>query len=460
MVGFGSSVDERIEIDFDVRIALVQIVAAAVRRIVGVETVFQLPFVGHAVAVGIGLRRAAFQCRQAADIRRSVDESFVAVERRAVAHLLQDAAIVGIAGVAATDIGQYTFVGLAGRILADGFIRIGFRHEGLGGFLAADAEFVVARDILVPLYEVAGDVVATRAVVRDVEDAARVFRPGAGLVVVADHVDFTVAAAAVGRFESPVVDDVVAVVYRLGAFDRGEPRVAARMIGQQVVVERRFQTAPDAAEAVRTFGVLRAGEAVRYQTPLDGEIFGFVDREAFVDRPRNAQVIQYDVLLSVAAAADAVGVGREFVSHADTQVADDDVAGVDDQRTVGEADAVSRGTLSGDGDVVVPDAQGRFEVDVSVYGEDDDARSLAFDGFAQAARARIIEVGDDHDPAAPTAGRLFAETFRSRESELLRGRCPNGEGGNQSWNHSFFHIGRYCGFIKRGYLLIFLRKSL
>ena len=87
---------------------------------------------------------------------------------------------------------------------------------------------------------------------------------------------------------------------------------------------------------------------------------------------------------------------------AKTDVTDDDVVGVVDQSLVGDADAVARRGLAGDGDVGRFDEDRHLQVNDAGDVEDDDAWPGGFAGFAQRAWAGVFEAGDDENlPASP-----------------------------------------------------------
>ena len=110
-----------------------------------------------------------------------------------------------------------------------------------------------------------------------------------------------------------------------------------------------------------------------------------------------------------------------LVAKAAADIANDDIAGINGQLSVAQADPVTRGALAGNGDVVVLDAQGRLQVDVAVHFENDDARSAGLHGFPEASGAMVIQVGHDHHPAAAAAGRVFAEALGAGECKGLCG---------------------------------------
>lgn len=150
-------------------------------------------------------------------------------------------------------------------------------------------------------------------------------------------------------------------------------------------------------------------------------------------------MIEYHVLLAVVAAAHRVGIVLVFVAQTATQIAHDDIAGVDHQRPVAKADAVAGSTLACDGDVVVVDAQRRFEMNVTVHLEDHDTWAYGLDCLTQAARALVGQCGDNHHPASTATRSVFTEALCTRESQRLGLHAKCGQKGQQKSHRFSFH---------------------
>ena len=141
--------------------------------------------------------------------------------------------------------------------------------------------------------------------------------------------------------------------------------------------------------------------------------------DMFSSRPQLAETWSI-MMLPIGIAADGiVAVADPRLAAAETHVADDDVVRFEFDRVAGDADAVARGGAAGDGDVRRADADAVLELDDAGDIEDDDARSAGFERFAEAARAAVVEIGDDEHLAAAPAEAVHAAALRA------------GEGGNR-----------------------------
>jgi hypothetical protein len=211
----------------------------------------------------------------------------------------------------------------------------------------------------------------------------------------------------------PVEDHVVAEVELAAHADR---RVAARVAGEQVMMEGRILPAPGAAESV-VLGVEGfAGDAVLHRDIHGGEFdvaaFGprlhvAVKRQVFIHAPAGRAMVDDHLALGIAAdvvaALPSLGLAAAYA-----EVPQDDVVRVDIDRGIGQTNAVAGGGLSRDRDVGILDVDVAGELDDARDAEDDDPRALGFDGGAEAARAVVGERGDLNDATAATAGRVHA----------------------------------------------------
>ena len=121
-------------------------------------------------------------------------------------------------------------------------------------------------------------------------------------------------------------------------------------------------------------------QALRNQTPLYREAFATINRATLIDRPADRAVVDDQVL--TLRTAQAVGIASAVVADTEAQVAHDDIAGANRHREAGDADALTRSSLSCYGEVALGDAQRRVEEDRARYVEDYRARSLLFEGVA------------------------------------------------------------------------------
>ena len=186
------------------------------------------------------------------------------------------------------------------------------------------------------------------------------------------------------------------------------------MVGEHVVVERGVASAPQTAVAVLALAVNRVAQALREQAPLHREVAVCVERCALVGRPRHGAVVEDQVL--VVAAPDGVVLILGDIAHAETHVADDDVVGLHLHGVVAQADAVARGGLSGDGQVVVLDLERLRQADRAADVEDDNACTRLADGVAQCTgRTVVVELGHVVDLAAAAARDVHAAALGAGE---------------------------------------------
>ena len=172
--------------------------------------------------------------------------------------------------------------------------------------------------------------------------------------------------------------------------------------------------APDAAVAVGALRVLGVVEALAEDAPLHREVLVVVERGAFVHRPAHRAVVEDDV--GVVAAPDAVFLAGHLVAQAEAHEADDHVVGVVLDAVVGQADAVARRRLAGDGDVALGDGQAALELDDAGHVEDDGPGAGLTEGVAERSLVVVVlERGDVIDRATAAAGREHAAALGARE---------------------------------------------
>lgn len=127
-------------------------------------------------------------------------------------------------------------------------------------------------------------------------------------------------------------------------------------------------TSPDAAIAVATLAMDGVGEAFAEDAPLQGEVLVAVEGRTFICTPAHAAMVDDDVLLI--ASPHGIILCFQFVAHAASDEADDDVVGLHYERIVLQADAVAWSCLSGYGDVSILYFKRLLQLDDARYVED------------------------------------------------------------------------------------------
>ena len=198
-----------------------------------------------------------------------------------------------------------------------------------------------------------------------------------------------------------------------------ETRVAAVVVGQDIVVVSRVGSAPDTSVAVLPLAVDGVAEPFRQDAPLEREIGHAVEAPAFVGRPAQRAMVYDDVLDVVAARVQVhrVVLRLAFISHPAVYETYDDVGRVYPESIVLEAYSLAGSGLSRDGDVTVSalDLQGGLELDDPGYVENYGPRTLGVEGCTEGTAARIVEVGHMDHLSAPSAGYEGSAAFSSRE---------------------------------------------
>src|SRR5690606_9987833 len=119
-------------------------------------------------------------------------------------------------------------------------------------------------------------------------------------------------------------------------------------------------------------------------------------RQVFVHTPTGRTMVDDHLLDRIA--TDIVGSLAAFAhTAANPQVANDDVASVDVERSTSQTDAVPGGGLPRDGDVGVVDIEVALQANNPGNAKHNDARTLGGNSFAKAAGATVVEIGDGDD---------------------------------------------------------------
>jgi hypothetical protein len=130
------------------------------------------------------------------------------------------------------------------------------------------------------------------------------------------------------------------------------------MVAEQVVVVAGSRSAPIASVTVGTLGMTGVVKTLGNEAPLHGQVFHAVYRTTFVDAPANGAMVDDDVFLIHASQTITFMISYIGVAQAKTHKADDDVARVDGEGVIGDADTITRCCLSGDGNVAAGKRQG------------------------------------------------------------------------------------------------------
>ena len=186
--------------------------------------------------------------------------------------------------------------------------------------------------------------------------------------------------------------------------------------------------APYAAEAVAALNVVGTEEALGDHAPLYGYVLAVIHRHGLVDAPACRHVVEYDVL--AAAAAQGIVVAATLVAQAHTYIAYYHLVGGYAQRIALYADAVAGSGLSGYGYVGVAYCELFLQVDGARHAEHHRARPLGLNGMAQAALARVVEVGNFVDVASAAAyGKLAIALGRGESLKAVGHAQSRHEGG-------------------------------
>ena len=259
---------------------------------------------------------------------------------------------------------------------------------------------------------------------------------GAGDVVVADEGERL--HSAVGRPALPVVDHVVADIEPAGklaaaAQAPGEAPVAARAVGQQIVMEAANVARDAAGKRVPLAGLILpvVGDVERLgdEAALHRDVFSAPRAYPLVDRPAHRTVVD-DGVIAARQAGAILGVAR-FISHPDPHVPDHHIVRAETAEGVAaHADAVARRGLAGDGDEGIADNQFALEGNRAADAKHDRPRPLRLDRLTERSRPGIVERGDGDHPAASTAGRELSVAFGRRKRRHPQSESPHRAGGD------------------------------
>ena len=214
--------------------------------------------------------------------------------------------------------------------------------------------------------------------------------------------------ATVGSFKSPVVDYIIAIVHPFSPVYRRKTGVTAGMVGQKVMMKSRFIATPDTTETMAAFGMHRCIQAMGHKTPLHGQVFCFVDRQAFVDAPTDGKMIENHIFLPIPATTQAITVQLMAITDTYTKIADNDLTGIYNERIIFQTDTLSRSRLSGNGDTVVLYTQVGFQFDGTIYSKGYDTGPFCFYSLTKTARTTVIQIGYDKDAPATSAPCMLA----------------------------------------------------
>jgi len=139
-------------------------------------------------------------------------------------------------------------------------------------------------------------------------------------------------------------------------------------------------------------------------------------------------MVQHDV--GTVATPNGIRLHVVDISQSETQVADDDVIGVDRYIITFQADAIARSCLSGDGHVTLADTQAAVQADDTGHLE----QNGTFAGLTQTptqgaffggtvARVGIVQTGNVIHRTASTSCGEHATAFGSRECRCLSIQC-------------------------------------
>ena len=378
--------DDVVAVDLEIgaEVSDVEGALGTVGAVVLVESVCVLPFVRNTVAIGIERRGRSVEFGPSAHVVLRVDNLAFHVAH----HLVDDARIDGIARFAGAGIGEDAGKGISGGLPVVEFDShrevCGLEDGGLLRIIVGFNAFVIVRrHIGSPVHNVAVDIelaredgtsistIATRA--GRVENLGSAIALGIGsrpIVVILD-IDRTVGIcrlASVGTIVAPVEDDVVDKID--GSTAGGvnvvvvEARVAAIVVGEEVVMEGGIGTTPNAAVAVIALRVGRALEGLGDDAPLHGEVGVAIEGSALVNAPTHGAMVDHDIVVALTLES-VVSVGGYPIAQTEAEELDNDILqATEHERIVRQGDAITGSGLSGDGKVAV----GRFEYSLEMDG--------------------------------------------------------------------------------------------
>jgi len=180
-------------------------------------------------------------------------------------------------------------------------------------------------------------------------------------------------------------------------------------------------TAPDTSVAVCAFRMCGIVKTFADNTPLYGQAVVVVEGERFVGTPAGGAVVDDDVSLPLDTADHIAFPAGDFVAEPKTEIANDDVVGLNRQSILAEANPVARCRLAGDGNGIVLNGEGGIEGNSARNAEHHRSRATGGNSRPEAPRTRIVQVGDFNDFAAATANGKSPPSLCTWKCKLLRG---------------------------------------
>ncbi len=265
-----------------------------------------------------------------------------------------------------------------------------------------------------------------------------------GFVVVAHKVVFPVVISGIaGTFTTvagvaaPVVHHIVGDGY--GALLVGnivvvQAWIAAVVVGQEVVMVSGIRATPDATVPVIALSVHGGAKALGDNIPGEGKVFHAIERGAFVGTPANGAVVDNNFLERIAVFVHylhGVVLGLLLVPHPAADETDNDVAGMNPERVILQADTVAGGGLTGNGEISLLDLQLFLKRDGSGHVKNNGERALGIlNAIAERTLGVVVVQGRHMVNLAPAAaGGEHAAAFCTREStgHAVLFRCRNAE---------------------------------
>lgn len=194
--------------------------------------------------------------RISATLFRSIHETLVAPRSCSLAYLFAYCLVERVSAMAASSFFEDHFEELIRLVSLDRRLCEFLVYHGYLRILSSDTKPIVCSHVCLAFHIVAFYIIPAGTVVRYIKESARVVSAWARLIIVLAEIDLSVTTAAVSCLESPVIDHIVAIIYILGAFHRRETRIAARMVGKEIMMEAGVQSTPYSSESVGSLGVL------------------------------------------------------------------------------------------------------------------------------------------------------------------------------------------------------------
>ena len=196
-----------------------------------------------------------------------------------------------------------------------------------------------------------------------------------------------------------------------------DARVAAIVMGQEIVVIRRVFSSPDAAVTVGSLLVDGLAQAFRNDIPLEAEVLHPIEGRALIRAPAHRAVVNHYIGVGAVPVEYLHGIVFRLglVAHAAADEADYHVARRNLEGIVLQADSIPRSRLSGDGHVSLGDGELAAELDDTGHIEHYRALAALGKAIAERAGAAVAEVGYMIDAAPAASGGIHPAAFRTRE---------------------------------------------